>query len=96
MRRSDGGFTNMASVCPVHFTIPTVVLMLRQQKLQGLIVGSRKHQVDMIRDRRKWHQACVPIALKGGGLAPGWVKGVSPIGIETHHLTGPHLTMRKY
>jgi NADPH:quinone reductase-like Zn-dependent oxidoreductase len=29
--------------------VPTVVLMLRQQKLQGLIVGSRKHQVDMIR-----------------------------------------------
>lgn len=29
--------------------VPTVSLMLRQQKLQGLIVGSRKNQVDMIR-----------------------------------------------
>ncbi|RKP48354.1 zinc-dependent alcohol dehydrogenase family protein [Trinickia fusca] len=29
--------------------VPTVELMLRQQKLQGLIVGSRRHQVDMIR-----------------------------------------------
>jgi NADPH:quinone reductase-like Zn-dependent oxidoreductase len=29
--------------------VPTAELMCRQQKLQGLIVGSRKHQVDMIR-----------------------------------------------
>jgi NADPH:quinone reductase-like Zn-dependent oxidoreductase len=29
--------------------VPTVELMLRQQKLQGLIVGSRKHQIDMVR-----------------------------------------------
>ncbi|MGO4328212.1 NAD(P)-dependent alcohol dehydrogenase [Cupriavidus sp. 2TAF22] len=29
--------------------VPTVSLMLRQQKLQGLIVGSRKNQVDMVR-----------------------------------------------
>jgi len=29
--------------------VPTVDLMRRQQKLQGLIVGSRRHQVDMVR-----------------------------------------------
>ncbi len=29
--------------------IPTAELMRRHQKLQGLIVGSRKHQIDMIR-----------------------------------------------
>ncbi|AMV45511.1 zinc-dependent alcohol dehydrogenase family protein [Paraburkholderia caribensis] len=29
--------------------VPTAELMRRQQKLQGLIVGSRKHQTDMIR-----------------------------------------------
>jgi NADPH:quinone reductase-like Zn-dependent oxidoreductase len=29
--------------------VPTVDLMRRQQKLQGLVVGSRRHQIDMIR-----------------------------------------------
>jgi NADPH:quinone reductase-like Zn-dependent oxidoreductase len=29
--------------------IPTALLMRRQQRLQGLIVGSRRHQMDMIR-----------------------------------------------
>ncbi|ACC75411.1 NAD(P)-dependent alcohol dehydrogenase [Paraburkholderia phymatum] len=29
--------------------VPTIDLMRRQQKLQGLIVGSRRHQIDMIR-----------------------------------------------
>ena len=29
--------------------VPTALLMARQQKLQGLIVGSRRHQLDMIR-----------------------------------------------
>lgn len=29
--------------------VPTAALMARQQRLQGLIVGSRKHQLDMIR-----------------------------------------------
>ena len=29
--------------------VPTVDLMRRQQKLQGLIVGNRRHQIDMIR-----------------------------------------------
>jgi NADPH:quinone reductase-like Zn-dependent oxidoreductase len=29
--------------------IPTATLMRRQQKLQGLIVGSRRHQIDMMR-----------------------------------------------
>jgi len=29
--------------------VPTVALMARQQRLQGLIVGSRQHQVDMVR-----------------------------------------------
>ena len=29
--------------------IPTALLMARQQRLQGLIVGSRQHQVDMVR-----------------------------------------------
>lgn len=30
-------------------TIPTATLMRRQQMLQGLIVGSRRHQIDMVR-----------------------------------------------
>jgi NADPH:quinone reductase-like Zn-dependent oxidoreductase len=30
-------------------TIPTATLMRRQQTLQGLIVGSRRHQIDMVR-----------------------------------------------
>lgn len=29
--------------------VPTVTLMRRQQILQGLVVGSRKHQIDMVR-----------------------------------------------
>ncbi|MDF0606729.1 NAD(P)-dependent alcohol dehydrogenase [Neisseriaceae bacterium TC5R-5] len=29
--------------------MPTATLMLRQQRLQGLIVGSRRHQLDMVR-----------------------------------------------
>ncbi|MDN7638797.1 zinc-dependent alcohol dehydrogenase family protein [Burkholderia cepacia] len=29
--------------------VPTIELMGRQQKLQGLVVGSRRHQIDMIR-----------------------------------------------
>lgn len=29
--------------------VPTVALMARQQNLQGLIVGSRRHQIDMVR-----------------------------------------------
>ncbi|MBN3823773.1 NAD(P)-dependent alcohol dehydrogenase [Burkholderia sp. Ac-20384] len=28
--------------------VPTIELMARQQKLQGLVVGSRRHQIDMI------------------------------------------------
>lgn len=28
--------------------IPTVTMMLRQQRIQGLMVGSRRHQMDMI------------------------------------------------
>ncbi|WP_366927162.1 zinc-binding dehydrogenase [Pseudomonas sp.] len=30
-------------------TVPTATLMARQQRLQGLIVGSRRHQMDGIR-----------------------------------------------
>ena len=30
-------------------TVPTAMLMARQQRLQGLIVGSRRHQMDLIR-----------------------------------------------
>ena len=33
----------------VSSEFPMIKLLLRQQKLQGLIVGSRRHQVDMIR-----------------------------------------------
>jgi D-arabinose 1-dehydrogenase-like Zn-dependent alcohol dehydrogenase len=29
--------------------IPTAALMLRQQRLVGLIVGNRQHQIDMVR-----------------------------------------------
>ena len=29
--------------------VPTAMLMTRQQRLQGLIVGSRRHQLDLIR-----------------------------------------------
>ena len=29
--------------------VPTVMLMARQQRLQGLIVGSRRHQMDLVR-----------------------------------------------
>ena len=29
--------------------VPTAMLMARQQRLQGLIVGSRRHQLDLIR-----------------------------------------------
>jgi NADPH:quinone reductase-like Zn-dependent oxidoreductase len=29
--------------------VPTALMMLRQQKLVGLIVGSRQHQIDMVR-----------------------------------------------
>jgi NADPH:quinone reductase-like Zn-dependent oxidoreductase len=29
--------------------VPTAALMARQQRLQGLIVGSRRHQIDMVR-----------------------------------------------
>ena len=29
--------------------VPTAMLMARQQRLQGLIVGSRRHQMDLIR-----------------------------------------------
>jgi NADPH:quinone reductase-like Zn-dependent oxidoreductase len=29
--------------------VPTVAIMLRQQRLLGLIVGSRQHQIDMVR-----------------------------------------------
>ncbi|RTL22374.1 MAG: NAD(P)-dependent alcohol dehydrogenase, partial [Sphingomonadaceae bacterium] len=29
--------------------VPTAMLMARQQRLQGLIVGSRRHQTDLIR-----------------------------------------------
>jgi NADPH:quinone reductase-like Zn-dependent oxidoreductase len=29
--------------------MPTAMLMARQQRLQGLIVGSRRHQKDLIR-----------------------------------------------
>jgi NADPH:quinone reductase-like Zn-dependent oxidoreductase len=29
--------------------IPTAALMARQQRLKGLIVGSRRHQQDMVR-----------------------------------------------
>ena len=29
--------------------VPTAALMLRQQRLQGLIVGSRQHQIDLVR-----------------------------------------------
>jgi NADPH:quinone reductase-like Zn-dependent oxidoreductase len=29
--------------------VPTAAMMLRQQRLQGLVVGSRQHQIDMVR-----------------------------------------------
>ncbi len=34
--------------------VPTVSLMLRQQRLQGLIVGSRRHQQDFVRALDNW------------------------------------------
>jgi NADPH:quinone reductase-like Zn-dependent oxidoreductase len=29
--------------------IPTALLMAKQQRLQGIVVGSRQHQIDMLR-----------------------------------------------
>jgi NADPH:quinone reductase-like Zn-dependent oxidoreductase len=29
--------------------VPTAMLMARQQRLEGLIVGSRRHQLDLVR-----------------------------------------------
>jgi NADPH:quinone reductase-like Zn-dependent oxidoreductase len=47
--RVGGHIALIGTLTGIAGQVPTVVLMLRQQKLQGLIVGSRKHQVDMIR-----------------------------------------------
>jgi len=45
-----GGHIAMIGVLTgVGGVVPTVVLMLRQQRLVGLIVGCRQHQVDMVR-----------------------------------------------
>jgi NADPH:quinone reductase-like Zn-dependent oxidoreductase len=45
-----GGHIALIGVLAGHSgDIPTGRLMLRQQRLQGLIVGSRKHQLDFVR-----------------------------------------------
>lgn len=38
--------------------VPTIALMLKQARLQGLVVGSRQHQIEMVR------------AIEAGGLRP--------------------------
>lgn len=47
--RVGGHIALIGTLTGIAGQVPTVVLMLRHQKLQGLIVGSRRHQADMIR-----------------------------------------------
>jgi NADPH:quinone reductase-like Zn-dependent oxidoreductase len=45
-----GGHISLIGVLTgIAGVIPTVAIMQRQQRLQGLIVGSRRHQIDMVR-----------------------------------------------
>jgi NADPH:quinone reductase-like Zn-dependent oxidoreductase len=47
--RTGGHIALIGTLTGVAGPVPTVDFMRRQQKLQGLIVGSRKHQRDMVR-----------------------------------------------
>ena len=46
--------------------VPTALLMARQQRLQGLIVGSRRHQLDMVRAIEA--TGIKPVMERQGGL----------------------------
>ncbi|MFL6605469.1 MAG: NAD(P)-dependent alcohol dehydrogenase [Steroidobacteraceae bacterium] len=47
--RVGGHIALIGVLTGVGGVIPTVALMLRQQRLVGLIVGNRQHQIDMVR-----------------------------------------------
>src|SRR6266404_463751 len=47
--RIGGHIALIGVLSGVGGVVPTVVMMLRQQRLLGLIVGCRQHQIDMVR-----------------------------------------------
>lgn len=47
--RIGGHIALIGVLTGVSGDVPTVALMARQQRLQGIIVGSRQHQLDMVR-----------------------------------------------